>query len=99
MEMGNNTRRLHLTHAVAMINIFNACPFLETYVNPPSRIINNIIINTSAKHNKIYLYNIHKHADELHTKYGIKIYEMEKNELNCGKGCEPERQWELWVIH
>lgn len=26
-------------------------------------------------------------------------YEMEKNELNCGKGCEPERQWELWVIH
>lgn len=71
--MGNNTRRLHLTHAVAMINIFNACPFLETYVNPPSRIINNIIINTSAKHNKIYLYNIHKHADELHTKYGIKI--------------------------
>lgn len=52
-----------------MIDTVNAFPFLETYVNQPKVII--IIIDTSATHQ--VQYNIHKHADEPHTMYEIKI--------------------------
>lgn len=54
-----------------MIDTVNAFLFLETYVNQPKV----IIINTSATHQ--VQYNIHKHADEPHTKYEIKI-QLEK---------------------
>lgn len=67
----DNTRRMHWINSVAMIDTVNAFLFLEKYVNQPKV----IIINTYATHQ--VQYNIHKHADEPHTKYEIKI-QLEK---------------------